>query len=82
MLKHGIKVTNNCPGAVETEFSLVRFKGDEQKAANPYKGIEPLTADDIAQTIWFAVSQPKHVCINDLVLMPIAQANGSTFYRV
>jgi NADP-dependent 3-hydroxy acid dehydrogenase YdfG len=82
MLKHGIKVTNICPGAVETEFSLVRFKGDEAKAANPYKGIEPLTADDIAQTIWFAVSQPKHVCINDLVIMPTAQANGTAFYRV
>jgi NADP-dependent 3-hydroxy acid dehydrogenase YdfG len=81
MLKYGIKVTNICPGAVETEFSLVRFKGDKEKAANPYKGIMPLTGSDVALTIWFAVSLPKHICINDLVVMPTAQANGSTFYR-
>jgi len=81
MLKHGIKVTNICPGAAETEFSLVRFKNDEQKAKQPYIGIEPLTGEDIARTILFVVSQPKHVCINDLLIMPTAQANGTTFFR-
>jgi NADP-dependent 3-hydroxy acid dehydrogenase YdfG len=82
MLKHGIKVTNICPGAVETEFSLVRFKNDADKAKAPYIGIEPLTGEDVARTILFAVSQPKHVCINDLVIMPTAQANSTNFYRM
>lgn len=81
MVRHNIKVTNICPGATETEFSLVRFKNDEQKAKQPYLGIEPLTGEDIARTILFAVSQPKHVCINDLLIMPTAQANGTTFFR-
>jgi NADP-dependent 3-hydroxy acid dehydrogenase YdfG len=81
MLKHGIKVTNICPGAVETEFSLVRFKNDEQKAKQPYIGIEPLTGEDVARAVLFAVSQPKHVCINDLLIMPTAQANATNFYR-
>ncbi|MDR0829284.1 MAG: SDR family oxidoreductase [Prevotellaceae bacterium] len=82
MLKHNIRVTNICPGAVETEFSLVRFKNDAERAKQPYIGIEPLTAEDIAKTIFFVISQPKHVCINDLTIMPTAQANGSTFYRM
>ncbi|MDR1543762.1 MAG: SDR family oxidoreductase [Prevotellaceae bacterium] len=81
MLRYGIRVTNICPGAVETEFSFVRFKGDKEKAAQPYKGIKPLTAADVAQAILFAVSQPRHVCINDLVIMPTAQANSRDFYR-
>ena len=81
MLKHNIKVTNICPGAAETEFSLVRFKNDTKKAKQPYVGIEPLTGEDIARTILFVISQPKHVCINDLLIMPTAQANGTNFNR-
>ena len=81
MLGHNIKVTNICPGAVETEFSIVRFKGDTQRAAGTYKGIEPLTGRDIAECIYFAVSLPKHVCINDMMIMPAAQADSRTFNR-
>ena len=82
MLKHSIKVTNICPGIAETEFSLVRFKDDKERAKQPYIGLEPLTGEDIARTILFVISQPKHVCINDLLIMPTAQANGTNFYRV
>ena len=81
MLGHNIKVTNICPGAVETEFSIVRFKGDTQRAAGTYRGIEPLTGRDIAECIYFAVSLPKHVCINDMMIMPTAQADSRTFNR-
>ncbi len=81
MLGHNIKVTNICPGAVETEFSIVRFKGDTQRAAGTYKGIEPLTGCDIAECIYFAVSLPQHVCINDMMIMPTAQADSRTFNR-
>lgn len=81
MLKHNIKVTNICPGAVETEFSVVRFKGDTERAAGTYKGIEPLVAKDIAECIYFAVSLPSHVCINDMMIMPTAQADSRTFDR-
>jgi 3-hydroxy acid dehydrogenase/malonic semialdehyde reductase len=78
LLPHGIKVTGIHPGAVETEFSIVRFHGDEEKAAKIYEGYEPLVAKDVAETIYFATSRPRHVNINDLVIMPIAQA--SAFY--
>ena len=81
MLGHNIKVTNVCPGAVETEFSIVRFKGDTQRAAGTYRGIEPLTGRDIAECIYFAVSLPQHVCINDMMLMPTDQADSRTFNR-
>lgn len=81
MLGHNIKVTNVCPGAVETEFSIVRFKGDVQRAAGTYRGIEPLTGRDIAECIYFAVSLPEHVCINDMMIMPTAQADSRTFNR-
>lgn len=81
MLGHNIKVTNICPGAVETEFSIVRFKGDTQRAAGTYRGIEPLTGRDIAECIYFAVSLPQHVCINDMMIMPTAQADSRTFNR-
>lgn len=81
MLEHNIKVTNVCPGAVETEFSIVRFKGDTQRAAGTYKGIEPLMGRDIAECIYFAVSLPEHVCINDMMIMPTAQADSRTFNR-
>lgn len=74
-LESGIRVTQICPGQTETEFPLVRFKGDRKKAAAVYEGFEPLKAADIADAIWFAISRPAHVNINDLVIMPTAQAN-------
>ena len=76
LLPHGIKVTAIHPGAVETEFSIVRFKGDESRAKAVYDGFDPLLASDIAEAIWFAVSRPAHVNINDMLIMPTAQANG------
>lgn len=81
LLPHGIKVTGIHPGAVETEFSLVRFKGDEGRAKKVYDGFEPLVAQDIAEAIWFAVSRPAHVNINDMLIMPTAQANGTILKR-
>ena len=81
LLPHGIKVTGIHPGAVETEFSIVRFKGDEDRAKKVYDGFEPLVAQDIAEAIWFAVSRPSHVNINDMLIMPTAQANGSLINR-
>lgn len=81
LLPHGIKVTAIHPGMVETEFSLVRFKGDEERAKKVYEGVEPLIADDIADAIWYVVSRPKHVNINDMLIMPTAQANGTQVLR-
>ena len=81
MLKHNIKVTNIAPGMVETEFSLVRYKGNEEAAKNVYKGMTPLTNDDIADTIIFAITRPAHVCLNDIVIMPTAQANSRDVNR-
>jgi 3-hydroxy acid dehydrogenase/malonic semialdehyde reductase len=81
LLPHGIKVTAIHPGAVETEFSIVRFKGDEARAKKVYEGFEPLVAQDIAEAIWFAVSRPAHVNINDMLIMPTAQANGNLLMR-
>jgi NADP-dependent 3-hydroxy acid dehydrogenase YdfG len=81
LLPYGIKVTHIAPGAAETEFSLVRFKGDEKKAAAIYAGYTPLTADDIAETVYYSASLPPHVCINDLVITPTAQANSYYIHR-
>ncbi len=81
LLPHAIKVTAIHPGAVETEFSEVRFKGDKSRAGKVYEGFEPLKAEDIAETIWFVVSRPAHVNINDLLIMPTAQANSSHLVR-
>lgn len=75
LLQHHIRVTGICPGATETEFSLVRHDWDEEKAKKVYKGFKPLCAEDVAEAIWFAASQPAHVNINDLVIVPSAQAN-------
>ena len=74
LLRHNIKVTNISPGMAETEFSLVRFKGDKPKAREVYLGIDALTAEDIAETIWYCASLPSHVCINELVITPVQQA--------
>ncbi len=81
LLPHGIKVTAINPGAVETNFSNIRFSGDTERAKKVYEGFTPLVAADIAETIWFVVSRPAHVNINDLTIMPTAQANGVTFAR-
>lgn len=78
LLKYNIKVTAIHPGAVETEFSLVRFKGDADKASATYTGIKPLSGDDIADTIFYCSQLPAHVCINDLVITPTQQAG--TYY--
>ncbi len=75
LLKHIIKVTAVHPGAAETEFSIVRFKGDEQKAASVYKGFEPLTANDVADVVLYCAMLPKHVCINEVIVTPTAQAS-------
>lgn len=77
MLPHGIKVTAINPGAAETEFSLVRFKGDTDRAKITYKDYEPLKAEDIAEVVYFAASRPPHVVLNDIVITPLAQANTS-----
>lgn len=76
MLKHHIKVTNIAPGMVETEFSIVRYKGDKEAADKVYQGMTPLTNEDIAETIIFAITRSAHVCLNDIVIMPTAQANS------
>lgn len=76
--QYGIRVGAVNPGLVETEFSKVRFKGDTERAANVYKGFEPLKAEDIADIIYFVVTRPYHVNIADLVVMPTAQANSVT----
>lgn len=80
-LQYGIKVSTISPGAVETEFSLVRFKGDEQRAKSVYEGLTPLYARDIAETILFVVTRPKHVNIDDILVMPTDQAFSRDFNR-
>ena len=81
LLPHGIKVTEINPGMVETEFSVVRFKGDEDRAKKVYENLEPLIAEDIADAIWYVVSRPKHVNINDMLIMPAAQATATIINR-
>ncbi|MBN8696102.1 MAG: SDR family NAD(P)-dependent oxidoreductase [Bacteroidetes bacterium] len=81
MLPHGIKVTGIHPGMVETEFSIVRYKGDEERAKNVYKGLQPLTAEDIADTIYWAASRPAHVNISDVIITPTVQANATNTIR-
>lgn len=81
LLPYSIKVTSINPGAAETEFSLVRFKGDEEKAKAAYKGYTPLYAEDVADTIYYCATLPPHVCINDLVMTCTAQANNFYFYK-
>jgi 3-hydroxy acid dehydrogenase / malonic semialdehyde reductase len=80
-LKHNIKVTNIAPGMVETEFSVVRFKGDSERAKNFYKGIQPLSGEDIADLIFYCATLPQHVCINDVIITPTQQADGIYNYR-
>ena len=82
LMKHGIKVTQIAPGAVETEFSEVRFKGDKDRAKKIYNGYKPLTGEDVAEAVYYVSNLPPHVNINDLVIMPMAQANATTFNRI
>jgi hypothetical protein len=82
LVPYGVKVTQVCPGAVETEFSEVRFHGDKERAKNVYRGFTPLTADDIADVISYAVNLPDHVCLNDIVVMPKAQASATITHKV
>lgn len=81
LVQHGIKVTNIAPGLVKTEFSDVRFKGDIQKAEVPYKGMKPLSGEDIADVIFYCVSLPDHVNIDDVLIMPAAQASSTIVKR-
>jgi len=81
LLPHGIKVTNVAPGLVETEFSIVRFKGDKDKADKVYKGMQPLRGTDVADVIWYVAHTPPHVTINDIVVMPTAQASSHHVHR-
>jgi NADP-dependent 3-hydroxy acid dehydrogenase YdfG len=81
LLPYGIKVSSIAPGAAETEFSLVRFKGDESQASAVYQGFTPLDATDIAEAVHFIVTRPLHVSIHDLVIMPAAQASATLFNK-
>lgn len=81
LLRHGIKVTAIHPGAAETEFSMVRFKGDEALAKSVYQGFKPLVGEDVAQVAYYCTTLPEHMCINDLVLTCTAQANSFYFSR-
>lgn len=81
LLHHNIKVTHIAPGMAETEFSLVRFKGDSERAGSVYKGIDALSGDDIANIIFYCATLPDHICINDLEVTPTQQASVNHNYR-
>jgi 3-hydroxy acid dehydrogenase/malonic semialdehyde reductase len=81
LLRHNIKVTAIFPGAVRSEFSLVRFKGDNSKAEDVYIGITPLTPSDVAENIFYCASQPAHVCINELVITCTQQADSFYLFK-
>lgn len=81
LLQHGIRVTQVSPGAVETEFSKVRFKGDVEKAEKIYQGYTPLSPEDVAEVVWFCASRPPHVNINDVLVMPSDQAAAGIFNK-
>lgn len=82
LLQYGIKVSSIAPGAVDTEFSTVRFHGDKERAQKVYNGFVPLTGKDIADTILFILTRPKHVNIDDLLITPTAQGSARDFHRV
>lgn len=81
VLGANVRVTSVEPGLAETEFSLVRFKGDAAKASGPYEGIAPLTGEDVAETIFWACTLPRHVNVNRLQVMPVMQAFGPFAFR-
>lgn len=77
----GVRVCNIDPGMVETEFSIVRFHGDEERASTVYKGLTPLTANDVAEVVMFVATRPPHVSVHDILLMPTDQASATIAYR-
>ncbi|MFT5821060.1 MAG: 3-hydroxy acid dehydrogenase/malonic semialdehyde reductase [Crocinitomix sp.] len=81
LLQYGIKVTQIAPGAANTEFSTVRFNGNKERADAAYDGYQPMVAEDIAELTFYATSLPKHLCINDLVVTSLAQANSYLIHR-
>ncbi|MBA3662633.1 MAG: SDR family NAD(P)-dependent oxidoreductase [Bacteroidetes bacterium] len=81
LLPHNIKVTGIHPGMVETEFSIVRFDGDEERAKKVYNGMQPLKPEDVAETIYWVACRPSHVNINDLIIMPSVQATATNVIR-
>ncbi len=81
LLKHGIKVSSISPGMAETEFSIVRYHGDEEKAKKVYEGLSPLLAEDIADALEFIVTRPPHVCIHDMLITPSQQGNAYISHR-
>ncbi|MBK7129719.1 MAG: SDR family NAD(P)-dependent oxidoreductase [Crocinitomicaceae bacterium] len=81
LLPHGIKVTQIAPGAANTEFATVRFHGDKEKANAVYNGYQPMSAQDIAELIYYSTTLPAHLCINDLVVTSLAQANSFYFHK-
>jgi NADP-dependent 3-hydroxy acid dehydrogenase YdfG len=82
LVAHNIKVTQVAPGAADTEFSLVRFKGDKVRADSVYKGFKPLQAEDVAEVVFYVTTLPPHVSIHDVVVMPTAQASAVNFFKV
>ena len=82
LVAHNIKVTQVSPGAADTEFSIVRFKGDKERAANVYKGYQPLVAGDVANVVFYVTTLPPHVSIHEVIVMPTAQASSMHFYKV
>ncbi|MEJ2493824.1 MAG: SDR family NAD(P)-dependent oxidoreductase [Ignavibacteriaceae bacterium] len=81
LLGKNIKVSSVDPGLVETEFSIVRYSGDEEKAKNTYKGLTPLIARDIAETVFFCANRPEHVNIDEIIMTPVAQASTAYVHR-
>ncbi len=81
LLRHGIKITNIKPGAAETEFGIVRFKGDTDTAKQVYNGLTPLSANDVADVIYYTTTLPSHVCLNEIVMTCTQQANTIYFNR-
>ena len=81
LVKHNIKVTDLSPGMAETEFSIVRFHGDKEAAKKVYEGFTPLSAGDIADAILYVITRPPHVCINEMLIMPTAQASATVINR-
>lgn len=79
---HNIKVASIAPGMVDTEFSLVRFKGDAERSKNVYKGLTPLSADDVSDAVVYMVTRPAHVNIADILILPTAQASATVVKRV
>jgi NADP-dependent 3-hydroxy acid dehydrogenase YdfG len=81
LVRHNIKVTDISPGMAETEFSIVRFHGNKEAAKKVYEGFTPLSADDIADAILYVITRPPHVCINEMLIMPTAQASAAVVNR-